>query len=144
MIYHFPDLDTLQLSITSGIVPQDVSLAPAKGGLDDDGQVWLLPSVALNRKSQTALRRLGVEIVRANGELEGEEFCCWLQLLPVTRSDSTVPTPQTPVLFELADADQLPVLVGEILRLGNDRQSFRWLRDDKGDRVLLRVIGPPY
>jgi hypothetical protein len=144
MIYHFPDLDTLQLAITSGIVPQDVTLAPAKGGLDDDGQVWLLPSVALNRKSQTALRRLGVEIVRTNGELEGEEYCCWLQLLPVTRSETTVPTPQTPVLFELADADQLPVLVGEILRLGNDRQSFRWLRDEKGDRVLLRVIGPPY
>jgi cellulose synthase operon protein C len=144
MIYHFPDLDTLQLAITSGVVPQDVSLAPAKGGLDDDGQVWLQPSVALNRKAQTALRRLGVEIVRANGELEGDEYCCWLQLLPVTRSDSAVPTPQTPVLFELADADQLPVLVGEILRLGNDRQSFRWLRDGPGSRVLLRVIGPPY
>lgn len=144
MIYHFPDLDTLRLAITSGVVPTEVSLAPAKGGLDDDGQVWLLPSVALARKAQTALRRLGVEIVRANGELEGDEFCCWLQLLPIVRTETTVPSPQTPVLFELPDAAQLPLLVGEMLRLGNDRQGFRWLKDEAGSRVLLRVIGPPY
>ena len=33
-----------------------------------------------------------------------------------------------------------------MLRLGNDRQGFRWLAADDGDdeRVLLRVIGPPY
>src|SRR4051812_47711618 len=33
-----------------------------------------------------------------------------------------------------------------MLRLGNDRQSFRWVAGDGEDhpRVLLRVIGPPY
>jgi hypothetical protein len=50
------------------------------------------------------------------------------------------------VIFELADAARLPELVGEMLRLNVDRQSFRWLRenDAKGSAVLLRVIGPPY
>lgn len=144
MIYHFPDLETLRLAITSGVVPTDVSLAPAKGGLDDDGQVWLEPSVALPRKAQTSLRQLGVEIVRANGQLEGDEYICWLQLLPVARADNPVPSPQTPVVFELPEATQLPLLVGEMLRLGNDRQGFRMLKDAAGSRVLLRVIGPPY
>src|SRR5262249_55509481 len=30
------------------------------------------------------------------------------------------------------------------LRLGNDRQGFRWLQGDGRPRALLRVVGPPY
>src|SRR4029453_11859092 len=54
---------------------------------------------------------------------------------------------QAPVLFELSDADDLPTLATEMLRLGNDRQGFRWFSaagDLESKRVLLRVIGPPY
>ena len=51
------------------------------------------------------------------------------------------------MLFELSNADDLPTLVTEMLRLGNDRQGFRWFAaagDADSKRVLLRVIGPPY
>jgi hypothetical protein len=145
MIYEFPDLDTLRLVITSSVVPPEVSLAPAVAGIDDEGHVWLQPSVALPKKAQNALRKMGVQTLEANGDLKAEEVSCWLQMLPVER-DATPPafSAQAPVLFELQGADALPDLVGEMLRLGNDRQSFRWLQDGKRERVLLRVIGPPY
>lgn len=145
MIYRFPDLDTLRLAITSGAVPPEVSLAPAIGGVDAEGHVWLQPSVALPAKAKAALRKLGIEAVKTNGDLQAEELHCWLQVLPAAREAAApLPSAQTPVLFELPGGEQLPALVGEMLRLGNDRQSFRWLKDDENNRVLLRVIGPPY
>src|SRR5262249_14016370 len=128
MIYQFPDLDTLRHVITSSVVPPEVSLAPAVGAVDDDGHVWLQPSGPLPKKSVTALRKLGVESYEANGDLQAEEITCWLQMLPVQR-DPAPPTlsAQAAVLFELPDPSHLPGLVSEMLRLGNDRQGFRWL-----------------
>jgi len=145
MIYHFPNLDTLHLAIINGVVPPEVSMKPAVAGEDEEGHVWLQPSVPLARKAQTGLRRLGVEVVKADGDLQGLEVTCWQQYLPVVRDpNAQAPSAQTPVLFELTDVTQLPDLVSEMLRLGNDRQTFRWLKDGKEDRVLLRVVGPPY
>ncbi|MBL8795895.1 MAG: hypothetical protein JNM56_18480, partial [Planctomycetia bacterium] len=145
MIYQFPDLNTLQMVITSSVVPPEITLAPAVAGLDEEGHVWVQPSAAVPKKSQTALRKLGVQTIETNGEMQAEEVSCWQQLLPVERDPQPpVLSNQAPVLFELTSAEQLPELVGEMLRLGNDRQSFRWLKDGKQERVLLRVIGPPY
>src|SRR5262245_4671928 len=145
MIYQFPNYDTLRLAITSSVVPPEVSLAPAVGAVDEEGQVWLQPAVALPKKSVTALRKLGVESYETNGDLKAEEITCWLQMLPVER-DPAPPafSAQSPVLFELPDPSYLPGLVAEMLRLGNDRQGFRWLKEGKQERVFLRVIGPPY
>src|SRR5437016_6097538 len=100
MIYEFPDLDTLQLAITSSVVPPEISLAPAVGGVDDEGHVWLQPSVALPKKAQTALRKLGVQGIEATGDLQAEEVTCWLQMLPVQRDIEPPPlSNQAPVLF---------------------------------------------
>jgi hypothetical protein len=141
MILTFPDLDTLRLALTSGIVPPAVSLAPTAAGLDDGGQVWLQPSAAPSRAVLAELRRLKVQTPRNSSVPLTERYDCWLQVLPVQRSaDQGVPPEQAPVLFDLA-ADQLSGMVTEILRLGNDRQSFRFW---KNGRVLLRVVGPPY
>src|SRR4051812_40090078 len=130
MILHFPDLDILRLALTSGAVPPAVSLAPAVGGFDDQGSLWLQPSVTLSRTAQTELRSLGVQLCKASGTLLAEQVCCWLQLLPLQRRSETLARPeQTPVLFDLPAAS-LAGLVGEILRLGNDRQSFRWLQEN--------------
>src|SRR5262249_21372441 len=81
----------------------------------------------------------------ADGQLCEEKVHFWHQLLPVQRDPAPQPvSSQCPVLFELPDPKQLPAMVSEMLRLGNDRQSFRWLKDGPDGRVRLRVIGPPY
>src|SRR5262249_18295607 len=91
---------------------------------------------------------LGVQLKKTSGADLSIDVCCWLQVLPVERSSPAdaagQPSPQAPVLFELSHSDQLAELVGEILRLGNDRQGFRWLANGSAATGLLRVIGPPY
>src|SRR6516165_9459216 len=146
MLYLFPTLDTLRLVITTGDVPPDVSMQPAAFAEDEEGPVWVQPSVALPRKAQNALKRLGVEVAKDVGHLvDAQSVDCWPQILPLVRDTTTaVPTPQTPVLFELPDPELLPELVAEMLRLGNDRQSFRFIKGTTSNRVLLRVVGPPY
>jgi cellulose synthase operon protein C len=147
VILTFPNLDVLRLSLTSGAVPPAVSRTSAIAGLGEQEQIWVEPSVTLSRSAQNDLRRLGVQVAKTGGPLTFE-VSCWPELLPL-RPD---PLPlnelgQTPVLFDLARGDQLARLVTEILRLGNDRQGFRWLEAaDKNDagRALLRVVGPPY
>ncbi len=141
----FADLNSLQLTLTSGVVPAAVSVAPVVAGFDDDGHVWVKPSAALPRAAEKELRRLGVQIVKSIDGRPTAEFSCWPQLLPLQReANATVPGGSTPVLFELPRPADLPAITGEILRLGNDRQAFRWVRDDHDSSVLLRVIGPPY
>ena len=43
MILLFPDLDTLRLALTSGIVPSHVTLAPAAVSSDAQGKVYVEP-----------------------------------------------------------------------------------------------------
>lgn len=144
MIFYFPDLDTLRLAMTSGVVPTGVSLAPAVAGTDDAGHVWIQPSVALSRTAQGNLRKLGVQTVKEDGASVTEEVSCWPELVPLKREAVPQLSAQAPVLFELTDPKQLPGIVGEMLRLGNDRQSFRFVGEEGKERVLLRVVGPPY
>ena len=73
-------------------------------------------------------------------------FGSWAEILPIVKEEATPEiAPSTPVLFEMP-AEQLASFATEMLRLGNDRQSFRYLADadSENQRVLLRVIGPPY
>ncbi len=145
MILKFPDLATLRLALTSGAVPPAVSAAPVTGADDVDGSVWVEAAGSLPRASQNELKRLGVQAVRSNGAELVAEVCCWAQLLPL-QADPGPPavTDQTPVLFEVASGEALAELITEMLRLGNDRQGFRWLEDGAAARALLRVAGPPY
>jgi len=148
MILTFPNLDTVRLALTSGALPATVSLAPAVAAFEDDGRVWIEPAADLPRKALAELRRLGAAVVKARGAAPAVEVSCWLQLFPLQRATDLLSRPaQTPVIFELAEAEALAPLVTEVLRLGNDRQGYRWLEDAKGKtpgRALLRVIGPPY
>src|SRR5262245_25615187 len=146
MIFQFPDSDTLRLALTSGLIPPAVSLAPAVGGVDDGGRPWVEPSAKPTRGMLAALAKLGVGTAKTFAS-PGEELATWLQALPIQKDAEPPPLGgQTPVIFELADPQQLPVVVGEMMRLANDRQSFRWLKDDEtaSGPILLRVIGPPY
>ena len=148
MILTFPDLDTLRLALTSGALPAGVALAPAVAGFEDDGRLWIECADELPKKALAELRRLGAAVVKGRGTAAPVQVSCWLQLFPLFRSAELLANPrQTPVIFELADRDALAPLVTEMLRLGNDRQGYRWLEDPRGTspgRALLRVAGPPY
>src|SRR5262249_4457135 len=144
----FPDLDTLRLCLTSNTVPADVTLAPAAVTFDDQGRIYVEPSVSLSKTTSKSLDRLGVKGSKRHGSGHPEDVSSWVQILPVAK-DPTTPnvSSQAAVLFELTSADDLPTLVTEMLRLGNDRQGFRWFAapgEPDNKRVLLRVIGPPY
>ncbi len=151
MILQFPDLDTFRLALTSGVVPSSVSLAPVKVAFTADGPFSLQPDTNLTRSAAQQVRKLGVTTLKKHLTSTPEAYDNWLQILPLER-DLSPPqlSSQAPVLFEILDLEQLAILVGEMLRLGNDRQSYRWLEpSDHPDhaedaRVLLRVIGPPY
>ena len=120
--------------------------APATAGFDDEDQVWIEPAASLPKGALSELKRLGVQSVKAGGAARTTTVGSWLELLPL-RPDPLPPDrpEQTPVLFDIA-GPELAGLVNEILRLGNDRQAFRWLHadDDPNGRALLRVFGPPY
>jgi hypothetical protein len=145
MILLFPDLDTLKLALSGGIVAPDVALAPSVLTIDTQGRLYVEPEAALSRSTTKSLDRIGVKGCKRHGSQVKEKVANWLQIVSLAKmpGDPELAS-QTPVLFELESADDLPTLVLEMLRLGNDRQSFRWFESENGSRVLLRVLGPPY
>ena len=148
MILTFPDLDTLRLALTSGAVPAAVALAPAVAGFDDDGRVWVEPSADLPARRRPSCAAWAPASPRRPAPRPPSRCPAGSNCCRCARSADPVAQPeQTPVLFELAEGEQLSSLVIEMLRLGNDRQGFRWLEDPQGKspgRALLRVVGPPY
>lgn len=147
MILKFPDLNSLRLALITGAVPINMAQAPAVAGLDDQGQCWVETSATLGRTNQTDLKKFGVQFPRAMSVEHKDEVSCWAEVLPLEKEPWSADTlAQMPVLFDLADGTELSRLVIETLRLGNDRQGYRWLDspDSEGPRALLRVVGPPY
>ena len=148
MILVFPDLDTLRLALTGNVVPTDVTLAPAAVSHGEQGWIYVEPTASLSRAVARSLDRLGVKGSKRHATDTPREVSSWLELFPLTREAGTPQlSSQAAVLFELASADDLPTLVGEMLRLGTDRQAFRFFAgpaDGDARRVLLRVVGPPY
>lgn len=146
MIVKFPDLDTLQLALTSGSVPPEVAQKPAVAGFGEGEELWVETAARLSTGAQRELKRLGAVVCKSSGASLSGEVSSWLELLPLVREEIRPETlEQAPVLFDVPGGVELSHLVMEMLRLGNDRQSFRWLQEDgEGGRALLRVVGPPY
>lgn len=168
MLLTFPDLDTLHLAITSQAVPDMVCRAAVQAVFEEDGRVLLSTEANISKTTETALKRLKVQVHKENSlavavssdhptldflSEDGDEpryapnvesLLCWPQILPLVRDEGGDDAQKRPVLFELSDDAQLTEIVTEILRLGNDRQAFRWLNDGAHCRALLRVIEPPY
>ena len=145
MLVHFPNLDTLRLALTSGAVPENVRSSPTQFASADDQSLWLQTSESLGDLVRKDLRKLGVRFPKTTNIHLTETAAHWLQMLPVTRSlNADHIDAKTPVLFELSEEGQLAAVAIEILRLGNDRQSFRWIESNGRTKALLRVVGPPY
>jgi hypothetical protein len=155
MIVYFPDLNVLKLALTTGAVPLDVVHKPAMAAFAAEGQVWVETTVKLPAAAQRELKRLGALVCKTSGVALDTEVSCWPQLLPLVRDDTPLDTlEKMPVLFDVPGGTEMARLVLEMLRLGNDRQSYRWLETtegraglrqrSEGSRALVRVIGPPY
>ena len=148
MILLFPNLDALHLTLSTDIVSREVTQEPAAVTFDEQGRIYVESPTALSKATTKNLDRIGVKGSRRHATDRPAQVTSWVQILPTTREPGTPDfSSQTPVLFELEDGDDLPALVTEMLRLGNDRQALRWFAaPDQADarRVLLRVIGPPY
>jgi cellulose synthase operon protein C len=145
MIFLFPNLETLRIALTSGMAPPSIAMAPVEAAFDAEGRPSVKSHLAPPKAMQNALKRLGVKSGEAH-YAEPAAFSCWPEILPVVKEDgSPEVTSATVVLFEMP-ATQLGAFAIEMLRLGNDRQSFRYLDgpDSESPRVLLRVVGPPY
>jgi hypothetical protein len=147
MIFQFPNLETFRLAVTSAQVPPEVSAAPAEVAFDPEGRPSVRSAAGIPpRPMQSALKKLGVKPSKEHYSEAVLTVDCWPQVLPVAKAPG-IPeiTSNTPVLFELPAAEMSKV-VTEMLRLGNDRQSFRTISPahGQGERVLVKVIGPPY
>lgn len=147
----FPNLQTLQIALTSGLIPAEVASAPAEYASNDEGLVWVKASRKIDASTQDELKQLGVSFRKSTRGAGGavEPVTCWPQILPLEKLPKTSTQQEglgerTPVLFVLPESANLADVVSEILRLGNDRQSFRQQKTDEGVRTLLLVKGPPY
>ena len=172
MILRFPNFDTLKLAITSGVVPEKVWSSKAESVFEEDGTVLIKSAEKLAKTVGAELKKLGVTGSR-KFPANSLKLACWLQAFPLERAKrqsedwsgqhgTSAPAEEqinenSTVLFHLQGQKNLPDLVSEILRLGNDRQSFRYLetsgkqpfankrsQDKKEPSAFLRVIGPPY
>lgn len=146
----FNDLQTFRLALTGKAIPNEISQSPVTAGFDDQDHLWIETPSGLGQTSLRELHKLGV---RHGPHCEAQllaQVTCWPELLPlVADPNSTEHLEQTPVLFDMPTGEKLAHLAGEILRLGNDRQTFRWVEEqnpasDESGRGLLRVVGPPY
>lgn len=147
MLLQFPDSETLVLAIHSGTIPEDIAAAPVMAAVDDDATIWVEFTGPLPRSLTSQLKSWGAAVRRGKGRLASRfvAYDCWLPLVPLRKEPHIrEPGDRTSVLFQLRDDRLLPELVNEILRQGNDRQSFR--RAGRGDEtcILLQVIGAPY
>jgi len=148
MILLFPNLDTLYLALSKEIAPREVTLAPAAITIDDQGRIYVESTVPLSKTVAKSLDRIGVKGSKRHGSDAPQVVGSWVQILPLTKErEAATLSPQAAVLFEVSNSEDLPKLITEMLRLGNDRQSVRWLSttgENASNLALLRVIGPPY
>ena len=145
MILRFPTLDCLKLAITSATLPAEIVAAPLRADFEDSGAISIEPSVPLPQAVRAGLLQLGAEIPWVVLGQPKEPLSCWPQGFPLVADPAAAElSSRTAVLFALDEPQLLPDLVGEILRLGNDRQSFCHVKQGDRTRALLRVVGPPY
>ncbi len=111
---------------------------------DSDETILIEPTASVGRAAIRELKKLGVESKRS-AKADFRSIGSWHQAIPLVESpDYLSDHDNSEVLFEIVGEEQLPVVVGEMLRLGNDRQSFRFVGENGTPRALLRVTSPPY
>ncbi len=122
---HFPDQETLHLVLASGTIPERIASTPVEASFPPGGAIRIRPSKTISKSLRESLAPFGVRSVRGSNRFEVQARC-WAELLSLSRTvEAEQVERSTPVVFDLPTA-RMPEMVGEILRLGNDRQALRW------------------
>ena len=145
MILQFPNLDTFALCLSSDVLPSEIVRQESHAALDSTGRLWLEFENPVPRSPLKEIKQLGVKAMRSlkGCDAEKRKIHHWWEALPVQKLPSVAVTERGQVIFDIRDQQQLPELVNEMMRQGNDRQSLRVLNNGE-QRTLLRVTGPPY
>ena len=144
MYLQFSDLDSVALAITSGVIPEGVATAAARAAVES-GRVLIAASPNLGPTELEQLASWGITTSDTNPAKPLRNYGSWFELFPLEPTGLPSQADDTKaVLFEVCDESQFPGIVNEILRQGNDRQSFRYVEVNGERRLLLRVLGPPY
>ncbi len=156
----FPSLDVLSLAMLSQTLPGSVQVSPCKAYALPGGEWLVEPSQRLSRSVTVSLNRFGVHVVKLTKKSlaqmpEPIQACCWQQLIPVQKSKTDDSAAIKTVLFTSRSAERFTALASEMIRLGNDRISYRYVDIEPSDGpsnnlepteqcILVRVIEPPY
>lgn len=152
MWVRFSNLDAVRLALTSQLVPPATQSEPLEAVIGNDGVIWIRPSKPLPKNVLVKLKTLGVE-TEPKTIADSLQLSCWPQLFPLEPDPAQRgASEKTVVIFELRESakkqafaeKQLVEVSTEMLRLGNDRQSYCTVTCDNQNVNLLRVIGPPY
>jgi hypothetical protein len=153
VLLEFPDAQALTAAVASGCVPDAIARAAARATLDEDGRLWLRPaaavSAAVSAAVQDALRQRGVGVFPNHGAALDRGVSCWAELVPLAPAVLGSTALRGTALVQLAGR-HLAEVVGEVLRCGNDRQTFSMSAGDSGHAdnghpagTWLRVVEPP-
>lgn len=143
MILDFPGYHTILQSLTAGLIPEAAFAAQAVYDEAEDEHVLVSFNAKLDRATTKSLSALGVKKRRLSARNLTRTASCWMEMLPLAEAEPRA-AEKSAVLFDIEAGEHLSEVVSEMLRLGNDRQSFRVLSEGGEAHVLLRVIGPPY
>lgn len=143
MVLDFPGYLSIFQAISSGLIPEDAISKATRYEQVDEGRVLVHTDASLSRAATKGLSAIGVRKRRISEKNLTRSASCWMEMLPLLSNEPEAGE-KTAVLFELTAGESVSELVSEILRLGNDRQSFRVITEEDESRVLLRVVGPPY
>lgn len=135
----FPNEEALRIALTSALVADEISRAPARGWRDAHGAVCVVPAAPIKGKALAGLRTLGLSVSDERPPAGAHQARCWAELVRLVR-EPVGDLRDRPVLFLVPDSGAMLETAAELLRLGCDRQDFR----RTGTWSLLRVAGVPY
>lgn len=158
---YFPSQDVLSLVLSSQALPASVQLSACKAFRSTAGELFVEPAQRLDGTTLKSLDRFGVKIVKQPDSTQTQwtdpmSACCWQQLLPLQKCKLDDSADAKTILFTTRSTQRFTDLATEMIRLGNDRISFRHVEAETSGRwfegrrqseptcILLRVIEPPY
>jgi hypothetical protein len=158
----FPSEESLWVAITSAMIPEAVQARPARAWREtsERGGLFVAPEAALSKAAVSTLQNAGIKLEEADPPPSARTASFWAELVRPRRagepgaaskkrretmssSGKEVGALDGPVVFVL-DADRAGRgaldLMGELLRLGCDRQEVRTV----DGRAYVRAVAPPY